>query len=298
MSYKNFIPSNFADFLGQEHVVDDLRVHVKASNDKSTALEHVLFFGPPGLGKTTLARILANECNVNIIEKGATSFKSQSDIECELFNIKNRDILFIDEIHRLPKKVSEALYTPLESYTIDGLKIKPFTLVGATNYAGDLDKPLRDRITHKYDFREYAQSHVTSILMKMGAPESIAVEISERARNNPRVARDLLKKIDNQRNFDGDTELLLKHCQTSFKRMEIDNLGLNRQDILILKYLAENGAGSRSRAIGERALCTVMNIDHSDYNNMVEPHLLRIGFIQRTSRGRIITRDGIRYLSN
>lgn len=298
MPYKKYIPIKLADCIGQKSVIDDIKVQVSASNSRETALEHVLFYGPPGTGKTTVVRAIAQECGVKLIELTGSNLTNPSELKFKLYNLKKRDILFIDEVHNMPCKVCETLYTPLESFKNGIIPIHPFTLICATNYAGKIDKPLRDRLAHKYLFEHYSNEEIAEILRLSGAPKKVAEIISMRSRGTPRIARDFLVRVDNQREFLGDKEITVEHCLTNFKRQGIDNLGLGKQDREVLRYMLNNNAGDLSGAIGEKGLCAALNIERDDLLELIEPYLMQIGFIQRTSRGRVLTDEGARYLIN
>ena len=297
MVYKRYNPQQYDEFVGQTDIIKELVVQTNASKIKNKALEHILLYGAPGLGKSTLARIIAKERGTNLMEVTGTSISSISQLEWRLFSLKEQDVLFIDEIHNLPTKLCELLYTPLESFVYNDIPVFPFTLIAATNYAGQIDKPLRDRITHKFIVEDYTEEEICQVLRLNGAPPEIAKVISERSRGTPRVARDLLRKIDNRRIHMGNNALTLQNCLDEFDSLGIDPIGLTSKDTEFLAYLKDNGAFDISRAIGEKTLCISLDIDKYDLTVLMEPYLLRKGLIQRTSRGRVLTREGIQYLT-
>lgn len=294
----NYQPKKFSNFIGQASIIEDINIHVTASAIMDVPIPHVLMYGPPGLGKTTLARIIANERNVNIIEKNAMSINSDVEMKFLLFDLKPCDILFIDEIHRLSKAVMEVLYTPLEDFLIDGLSISPFTLISTTNYAGSLERPLRERIPLKYELMPYPENEITQMMEQRGAIHEVAVEISQRSRGIPRIGRDYLRNIDNYAIYQKHSHATKTDATETFARMKIEENGLTQQDITVLRHLINSGSGSLSRAVGVDALTTALNIDRYDYINMIEPYLAQCGYIQRTNRGRIITTLGIQFMRN
>ena len=298
MIYHKYNPQTFEQFIGQTQIIEELKIQTKASLIKGSAMEHILMGGPPGLGKTTLARIIAKERGVNIVELTGAAIKSKLSLEYTVIMLEENDILFIDEIHNLKPHLCEMLYTPLESFVHNGLEIEPFTLIGSTNYVGNIDKPLRDRMTHQFTFEPYTQEAISLIVQANGAPKEIADEIAKRARGVPRVARDLLRKIDNRRIFEGDKILEIKHCEEEFASLGIDNIGLTKQDRSVLEFLKRNGANDITRAIGEKTFSLSLGIESYDLCNVIEPYLLSKRFIMRTNRGRTITRQGLEYLKD
>jgi len=192
----------------------------------------------------------------------------------------------------------EVLYTPLEDFLIDGLSISPFTLISTTNYAGSLERPLRERIPLKYELMPYPENEITQMMEQRGAIHEVAVEISQRSRGIPRIGRDYLRNIDNYAIYQKHSHATKTDATETFARMKIEENGLTQQDITVLRHLINSGSGSLSRAVGVDALTTALNIDRYDYINMIEPYLAQCGYIQRTNRGRIITTLGIQFMRN
>lgn len=279
-------------FIGQHDIIEDLRVHIAAANRVNRALEHTLFCGPAGYGKSTLARYIAQQMGGNLIEIAGARIKNSSNLDYIIFRLNKRDVLFIDEIHNLPTTQSEELYGLMETGEYYAIKIPSFTLIGATNYAGDINKPLRERFTHKYTFSEYDESQIKQILIDNGADATIAEAIAVRSRNIPRIAKQFLAKFKNEETLNVD------RCLAMFKRLGVDDGGLTKEDVSVLSYLKNSGAVDPRSAVGERAICSALGIEGSDYKNIIEPFLLKKGLLNRTPRGRVISRNGIKYLQN
>lgn len=295
--YNKYDPQRLKEFIGQTNIVADLAANIKAAKSKKRTLEHTLFAGGPGLGKSTIARIIAKEMGSRLHEIAAATLTDFGQLNYIIYTMKEGDVIFVDEIHRLKDAFAESMYTLLESGIYNRVKRKPFTLVGATNYAGDINKPLRERFVHRYVFLEYSTDEMVEILKKNGAPSEVAKLIAMRSRGIPRIARHYLVKANNQAESLGHTKITPNDVIEVFTRLEIDENGLTKDDLGVLNYLMQNGATDSKRAIGESSICMALCIEAVDYKTIVEPHLLRLGLIARTSRGRVLTIDGIDYLN-
>ena len=296
-------PSGWDDYIGQEQIKKNLGVFIEASKKRSEALDHVLFFGPPGLGKTTLALIIANEMGSNIKVTAAPMIEKSGDLAAILTNLEEGDILFIDEIHRLSPAVEEILYPSMEDFRLDiiigsgpaaqtvKIDLPRFTLIGATTRAGMLSNPLRDRFGMNFRMRFYTPDELCDIVTqasnKLGKPieRDAAMEIARRSRGTPRIALRLLKRV---RDFaDVANEAHIHHDRS---RYALDQLGINahgfdEMDIRLLKLLME----AKGRAMGLSTMAAALSEDEGTIEDVLEPYLLANGFLERTARGRIAT---------
>lgn len=294
-------PSGFDEFVGQDELKANLEVFVRAARGRAEALDHLLLFGPPGLGKTTLAQIVAREAGVNFKSTSGPVIARAGDLAALLTNLEPRDVLFIDEIHRLPAQVEEILYPAMEDYALDlvigegpsarsiRIDLAPFTLVGATTRAGLLSTPLRDRfgIVSRLDF--YEPRHIQLILAraasKMGAqltPDGSA-EIARRARGTPRIAMRLLRRVRDFADADG-TVIDAPAAARALARLDIDPDGLDMLDRRYLKALVETYGGG---PVGVETLAAALAEARDGLEDVIEPYLLQQGYIQRTPRGRM-----------
>ncbi|MFZ4606087.1 MAG: Holliday junction branch migration DNA helicase RuvB [Caulobacter sp.] len=295
-------PQTLAEFVGQEQTKANLKVFIDAARDRNEALDHVLLFGPPGLGKTTLAQIVARELGVGFRATSGPVLAKAGDLAAILTNLEPRDVLFIDEIHRLPANVEEILYPAMEDHVLDliigdgpsarsiRIDLAPFTLVAATTRAGLLATPLRDRFGIPLRLEFYTPSELQRVLLgaarKMGAPlsEDGAGEIAARSRGTPRVAGRLLRRVRDFAAADGATLIDKAHAGRALARLEVDEAGLDSLDRRYMRALIENYGGGPA---GVETLAYAIAEARDAVEDVIEPFLLQQGFIQRTPRGRV-----------
>ncbi|MBO5784347.1 MAG: Holliday junction branch migration DNA helicase RuvB [Clostridia bacterium] len=297
-------PKFMVDYVGQEKVKENLSVFIEAARGRGEPLDHVLLYGPPGLGKTTLASVIANEMNVNIRITSGPAIEKPGDLAALLTNLNDGDILFIDEIHRLSSAVEEVLYPALEDYALDiiigkgpsarsiRLDLKKFTLIGATTRAGQLTGPLRDRFGMLFRLEMYSHEELASIvkrsagILDMPIEESGAMEIARRSRGTPRIANRLLRRIRDFAQLYSDGIITREVADLGLGKLEIDALGLDNTDRNILRSIAVNFRGG---PVGLETLAATTGEDAVTIEDVYEPYLLQIGFLNRTPRGRCIT---------
>ena len=298
-------PKNLDEYIGQTRLKENLRVFMEAARKRGEALDHVLFCGPPGLGKTTLAYIIAQELEVCIHVTSGPSIERKGDLAGILSNLGERDVLFIDEIHRLNAAVEENLYPAMEDYMFDiiigegpharnmKLPLKPFTLVGATTRTGLLTSPLRDRfgVVARLDFysgEELAQIVRRSArILQVPIDEEAALEIARRSRGTPRVANRLLRRARDFADVDGKGKVTLDIASHALERLDVDERGLDRLDRLYVMALVEKFDGG---PVGIETLAAALSEQKDTLEDVCEPYLIQEGFIQRTPRGRVATR--------
>lgn len=307
----NLRPQFLSEYVGQEHLKENLKIFIQAAKNRSESLDHVLLYGPPGLGKTTLAYILSHEMERNIRITSGPSIERSGDLAAILSTLEAGDVLFIDEIHRLPKVVEEVLYPAMEDYAIDivvgkdasvrsiRLDLPPFTLVGATTRAGDLTAPLRDRfgIVSKLDYYtidELGQIiRRTSRVLETPIDEEAIIEIAKRSRGTPRVANRLFRRVRDFAQVLNEGTISLKIAKHALDRLKVDHLGLDDVDIRYLKGIIERFKGG---PVGLEAIASSIQEESMTLEDVYEPYLLQIGFINRTARGRIVTLKAYEHL--
>jgi holliday junction DNA helicase RuvB len=285
----------FEDFIGQEKVIDVLRIAVQSALLKQRSLDHVLFYGPAGVGKSLLAIILRNEMNALYKTFLGSELKNVSSLT-EMFTFLSvpsfNKILFIDEMHHIPTKTAENLYEAVQDFRIKTIKIPPFTLIGATTEPGDIPRPLLDRFSYQLKLDPYSKDDLALMLLKKypTLDEEVADYIANRSKGNPRITYTYLKQIDNAAIVDG-SEIKARHAEFFMEIMQINSDGLTVDDIKLLKLLADTPL-----PLGKVTLCSILGFSESDYNFMIEPYLLRLGFMTILPRGRKITSSGFNYL--
>jgi Holliday junction DNA helicase RuvB len=297
-------PHKLSEFVGQERIKENLAVFIEAAKKRGEALDHVLLYGPPGLGKTTLAHILSKELEVKIKATSGPVLERPADLAGILTSLEAGDILFIDEIHRLPRNVEEYLYSAMEDFRIDilidkgpgaqsiKLKLAPFTLVGATTRAGMITSPLLARFGMTFRLDYYSKEELFQILKRSArilgveTTDDGLLEIAKRARGTPRVANRLLKRVRDYAEIKGDGRITEEIAIYALNRLEVDERGLDEMDMRILKVLVEKFGGG---PIGIKTLAVAVGEEAETIEEVYEPYLVREGFIKRTLRGRVAT---------
>ncbi len=304
-------PKTLDEYIGQDKVKENMKVYIEAAKKRGEPLDHVLLYGPPGLGKTTLSNIISNEMNSNIKITSGPAIEKPGDLAALLTNLSEFDVLFIDEIHRLSKSVEEILYPALEDYTLDiiigkgpsarsiRLDLPKFTLIGATTKAGSLTTPLRDRFGIVSRLELYTIEDLTTIIKRSSRilgveiEEEAAKEIARRSRGTPRIGNRLLKRVRDYAIVLGDGNITLKIAKHALNKLEIDELGLDEIDRKLLETMIVQYAG---RPVGIEALSATIGEEVDTIEDVYEPYLIQIGFIARTLRGRQVLPPAYKHL--
>ena len=309
---KSIRPKMLNDYVGQDDIKEMMNIYIKTALKRQETLDHVLLYGPPGLGKTTLANIIANEMGAGFHSITAPSIDIVGDLAAILSNLEPGDVLFIDEIHRLPRVVEEVLYSAMEDYSIDiivgkdstansiKIDLPPFTLIGATTRCGDLSAPLRDRFGIVHQLNYYNKLELQKIVERTASifnfeiDSESSLEIARRSRGTPRVANRLFRRVRDFAQFINEDEKIdLDVTKLSLKKLNIDEYGLNDTDRKYLKAIIERFKGG---PVGLNALAASISEEPNTLEDVYEPYLLQEGFVVRTPRGRVVTDKGYEHL--
>lgn len=304
-------PQSLQEYIGQYNLKENLKVFIDAAKNRNETLDHVLFYGPPGLGKTTLANIIAKEMGTNIKVTSGPSIERSGDLAAILSSLEPGDVLFIDEIHRLPKMIEEVLYPAMEDFTMDlvvgkdsstrsiQIDLPPFTLVGATTRAGDLSSPLRDRFGIMSKLEYYSLSELESIVSRTGRVMDTSIdseaitEIARRSRGTPRIANRLFRRVRDFAQVMNDNHIDVSITKLALNKLKVDEVGLDDVDIRYLKGIIERFGGG---PVGLEALAASISEETMTLEDVYEPYLLQLGFINRTPRGRVATQRAYDHL--
>ena len=308
---KSLRPQNLDEYIGQNKVKENMKIYIESAKKRNEPLDHCLLYGPPGLGKTTLANIIANEMKSNIKITSGPAIEKPGDLAALLTNLLEFDVLFIDEIHRLSKNVEEILYPALEDFTLDivigkgpssrsiRLDLPKFTLIGATTKAGSLTTPLRDRFGIIHRLEMYSEEDLAKIIrrsskiLNIEIAEDASMEIARRSRGTPRIANRLLKRVRDYAIVLGDGDIDLKIAKHALNQLEIDELGLDEIDRKLLETMIVQYQG---RAVGIEALAATVGEEIDTIEDVYEPYLIQIGYIARTPRGRKVLPPAYKHL--
>ena len=308
---KNIRPDSLNEYVGQSEVKENLEIFIKAAKLREEPLDHVLLYGPPGLGKTTLAFIIANELGSNIKTASGPSIEKSGDLAAVLSNLEPGDVLFIDEIHRMPRFVEEILYSAMEDFTLDivigadsssrniKIDLPPFTLVGATTRAGDLTSPLRDRFGIINKLNYYTEEELKKIALRtsnvLDCPieEDAALELARRSRGTPRICNRLFKRVRDFALVMGNGNIDLEITKLALDKLKVDALGLDETDYHLLKSIIEKFNGG---PVGIEAIASSIGEEQTTIEDVYEPYLLQTGLLKRTTRGRMVTEKAYNHL--
>jgi Holliday junction DNA helicase RuvB len=308
---KSIRPDSIDEYIGQSEVKDNLTVFIKAAKMREEPLDHVLLYGPPGLGKTTMAYIIANELGSNIKTTSGPAIEKSGDLAAILSSLEPGDVLFIDEIHRIPRYIEEILYSAMEDFTLDiivgndnssrniRIDLPPFTLVGATTRAGDLTGPLRDRFGIVCKLNYYTVEELTQIVrrtsrvLECDIVDEAAIELATRSRGTPRVANRLFKRVRDYALVIGNGVIDLDITKTALDKLKVDKLGLDDTDYNLLKAIIEKFNGG---PVGIEAIASSIGEEQVTIEDVYEPYLLQCGFLKRTTRGRMVTYKAYKHL--
>lgn len=309
---KSIRPLTLSEYVGQEELKSNLDVFIKACKIRNESLDHVLLYGPPGLGKTTLAHIIANELGTNLKTASGPAIEKSGDLAAILSTLEPGDVLFIDEIHRMPRYIEEILYPAMEDFELDiiigsegnsrniKIDLPPFTLVGATTRAGDISSPLRDRFGIVSKLNYYTQKELSQIIKRtskvldFSIDDDAALELARRSRKTPRIANRLFKRVRDFALVSGNSVITKEITDESLKRLNVDKDGLDTIDIEYIQAIINKFNGG---PVGVETIATSIGEEVSTIEDVVEPYLLQEGFIKRTSRGRIATEKAYKHLN-
>ena len=304
-------PKNLSQYIGQEELKNNLKVFIGAALHRDEPLDHMLFYGPPGLGKTTLAHVIANEMHAHIKVASGPAFEKVGDLGAILSSLEAGDVLFIDEIHRLPRIVEEALYSAMEDFVFQvvinrdvsskaiEIDLPPFTLIGATTRAGDLSAPLRARFGFTEKLNYYTNEEIAEIVKRTASvfnstiEEEAANEVAKRSRGTPRIANRLFKRVRDFANYQGRDHITKEDALNALKALKVDEIGLDDVDIRYLITLMDRFNGG---PVGLDTLASAIGEETTNLEDVYEPYLLKIGFIDRTPKGRVATPKAYRHL--
>ena len=308
---ENIRPERLSEYIGQSEVKENIEVFIKSALIREEALDHVLLYGPPGLGKTTLAAIIANELGSNFKTASGPSIEKSGDLAAILSTLEPNDVLFIDEIHRMPRFIEEILYPAMEDFTLDiiiggegssrsiKIDLPPFTLVGATTRAGDLSSPLRDRFGIISKLNYYTEEELTKIakrtskVLNIDIDDEASVEVAKRSRGTPRICNRLIKRIRDFALVEGKNCIDIDITNKALTKLKVDKLGLDETDYHLLRAIIEKFNGG---PVGIDALASSIGEEATTIEDVYEPYLLQNGFLKRTNRGRMATEKAYQHL--